>query len=85
LNNNFPNPFNPETVIEFSIPNSSIVSLKVYDLLGNEITTILNENRAQGSYTEIFDSTRYGISSGVYFYRLQTNNGTITKKMLLLK
>jgi hypothetical protein len=85
LNNNFPNPFNPETVIEFSIPNSSIVSLKVYDLLGNEITTILNENRAPGSYTEIFDSTRYGISSGVYFYRLQTNNGTITKKMLLLK
>lgn len=85
LNNNYPNPFNPETIIEFAIPSLTNVSLKVYDLLGNEITTMVNESRVPGNYIEKFDSARFDLTSGVYLYTLQTDSGIITKKMVLVK
>jgi len=69
LEQNYPNPFNPITTIQFSIPNPAFVTLKVYDLLGREVCVLVNEKKAPGSYEVTFDGT--GLSSGVYFYRLQ--------------
>ena len=83
LAQNYPNPFNPTTSIEYTVPSSEQVSLKVYDVLGNEITTLVNENKSPGSYKVNFDSSN--LSSGVYFYRLNFGNQILTKKMLLLK
>ena len=83
LYQNFPNPFNPSTRISYSIPELSNVTLKVYDILGNEITTLVNEQKSPGHYTVQFNSKN--LSSGIYFYTLQTGNYTATKKMILLK
>lgn len=83
LSQNYPNPFNPNTVINFEIPKQSNVLLKVYDLLGNEIATLLNEEKVAGSYNVDFDAT--ALSNGVYFYRLQAGSFVETKKMTLLK
>ncbi|HEY7751282.1 MAG TPA: T9SS type A sorting domain-containing protein, partial [Ignavibacteriaceae bacterium] len=80
---NFPNPFNPATIIEFQIANSGFVSLKVYDVLGNEIATLVNEEKPAGSYQVNFDAT--GIPSGVYFYKLNAGEFSQTKKMILMK
>ena len=87
LAQNFPNPFNPSTVIRYSIPYSSNVTIKVYDLLGREIAKLLDEYKNTGSYTINFNST-IGVrelSSGVYFYRIQAGNFIATKKMVLSK
>ncbi len=85
LKQNYPNPFNPNTTIEFSLANNSDISLRIYDLTGKEITTLFDEFRNAGTYKEIFDASKYGLASGIYFYRLNTNEFTKTKPMMLLK
>jgi hypothetical protein len=83
LEQNFPNPFNPSTSIKFSIPEAGMVKLTVYNLLGQEVRTLINEQRQAGSYTELFNAS--GLNSGVYFYELRVNDFVLTKKMQLLK
>ena len=83
LNQNYPNPFNPTTKINFSIPKSLSVNLKVYDMLGNEITTLVNKEITSGYYEVEFDASH--LSSGIYFYKLQAGNFIETKKMILLR
>ncbi|KXK51132.1 MAG: hemagluttinin repeat-containing protein [Chlorobi bacterium OLB5] len=83
LKQNYPNPFNPSTKINFSIPKSGFVSLLIYDNLGKELTTIINQVINSGNYEVNFDSGNLG--SGVYYYRLITEDFTETKKMIILK
>ena len=83
LEQNYPNPFNPSTEIEFKVPQAGLVSLKVFDLLGKEIVTLINEHKSVGAYKVNFDASR--LPSGVYFYTLQAGNFVSTKKMVLLK
>ena len=83
LNQNYPNPFNPSTQISFELPASGFTTLKVYDALGQEITTLVNGVITFGSHTINFDVA--GLSSGVYFYVLEYGNFTQAGKMLLLK
>jgi len=91
LYQNSPNPFNPYTTIKYTIPTviasgtkqSQFVTLKVYDVLGNEVATLVNEERTAGNYEVNFDS--YGLTSGIYFYTLKTGEFSDTKKMILLK
>ncbi len=83
LYQNYPNPFNPSTLIKYQIPKVSFVTLKVYDILGNEILTLVNEEKAIGVYELNFHHT--ALSSGVYFYKLQAGDFLDTKKMVLLK
>ena len=83
LSQNYPNPFNPSTKIKFVIPISSFVNLTVYDMLGREVTTLVNEEKHPGSYEVKFDGSN--LSSGIYFYILTIGNRTLTKKMCLLK
>ncbi|MFH0736760.1 MAG: T9SS type A sorting domain-containing protein [bacterium] len=83
LGQNYPNPFNPTTTIKFSIPYSNVVTLKVFDVLGAEVTNLVNEYKNAGTYEVNFDGSN--LASGVYFYKLQTGNFTQTKKLLLLK
>lgn len=90
LSQNYPNPFNPSTTIRYEIPEMSFVTLKVYDILGNEIATLVNEEKPAGSYEVEFNG-HFGLSgirvlpSGIYFYKLQAGNYLYTKKMILLK
>ncbi len=83
LYQNYPNPFNPSTTIRFSIPEESFVTLKVFNSLGEEITTLINENIIAGNYEVEFDAA--DLPSGIYFYRLQTGSFVETKKMVLMK
>jgi len=83
LYQNYPNPFNPTTNIEFRIVDFGFVSLKVYDVLGREIATLVNEEKRAGSYKVEFNGSN--LSSGVYFYRLNSGSFVSTKKMLLIK
>lgn len=83
LSQNYPNPFNPSTKLEFGISNFGFVSLKVYDVLGNEVKTLINENKPAGSYTVTFDGSN--LSSGIYFYKLESGSFIETKRMILLK
>lgn len=83
LYQNYPNPFNPETNIRFQIADFAFVSLKVYDVLGNEIATLVNVEKLAGNYKVEFDGT--GLPSGIYFYQLWAGSFYQTKKMLLLK
>ncbi len=83
LEQNYPNPFNPTTNIRFSIPRESFVTLKVYDILGNEIATLVNERKPQGSYNVNFNASN--LASGIYFCRIQASNFISTRKMILLK
>jgi hypothetical protein len=83
LGQNYPNPFNPSTTIQFSIPNKSHVELKIYDAVGREISTVINEKLNSGTYEFDFRAADY--PSGVYFYKLLTDAFTETKKMVLLK
>jgi len=83
LMQNYPNPFNPTTNIQFSIPNFQFVSLKVYDALGREVATLVNENLEAGYYQRTFNANN--LASGVYFTRLQSNGKQMMKKMLLVK
>ncbi|RKY99466.1 MAG: hypothetical protein DRQ13_02200, partial [Ignavibacteriae bacterium] len=83
LEQNFPNPFNPTTKIKYSIPQPANVVIKVYDVLGNEIATLVNEEKPVGSFEVEFDASK--LVSGIYFYRLQAGNYVETKKMILIK
>ncbi len=83
LSQNYPNPFNPSTVIAYQLPVSSQVSLKIYDMLGREVQTLVNETQAAGRYAVRFNATN--LSSGTYFYKLQANGLVQTKKLTLLK
>ncbi|MBK8550650.1 MAG: T9SS type A sorting domain-containing protein [Ignavibacteria bacterium] len=80
---NYPNPFNPSTNLEFGISDSRFASLKIYDLLGNEVATLVNERLNQGTYKVKFNGN--DLSSGIYFYRLSAGDYTDTKRMLLIK
>lgn len=83
LEQNYPNPFNPSTAIRFTISATSRVHLKVYDLTGREVGTLVNEKKEAGSYTVSWDAS--GFSSGIYVYKLQDGENSISKKMLLIK
>jgi len=83
LEQNFPNPFNPSTTIRYSIPISEFVTLKVYDVLGNEVATLVNEEKPVGTYEVEFSSER--LSSGIYYYELRAGQFTQTRKMIILK
>ena len=83
LSQNYPNPFNPVTNLEFGITNLEFVTLKIYDNLGKEIATLVNGNLKPGSYKYNFDAS--GLTSGIYFYKLETDNFSATRKMLLVK
>ncbi len=83
LNQNYPNPFNPVTTFTFTIPSSSFAILSIYDLLGREVATVVNEKLAPGVYTREWDATDQ--PSGVYFYRIQAGNFMETKKMVLVR
>ncbi|MFZ1081908.1 MAG: T9SS type A sorting domain-containing protein [Candidatus Kryptoniota bacterium] len=83
LNQNYPNPFNPSTTINYQLPATRFVTLKVYDVLGREVATLVNEKENAGSYAVKFDGSR--LASGVYFYQLQAENFSQTKKLILLK
>jgi photosystem II stability/assembly factor-like uncharacterized protein len=83
LAQNYPNPFNPSTTISFTLPSRSFVSLKVFDLLGREVATLVNENKNAGACSVRYDAST--LTSGVYFYRLLAGSFIETKKLLLLK
>ncbi|MBI5471547.1 MAG: T9SS type A sorting domain-containing protein [Ignavibacteriae bacterium] len=83
LRQNYPNPFNPTTVIRFTISSSQFTTLKVFDVLGREVATLVNEVKQPGEYTQPFDPA--GLPSGVYFYRLTAGSFTETRRMLLLR
>jgi hypothetical protein len=80
---NFPNPFNPSTTINFSIPEASLVSLKVFNSLGQEIETLVSKELNAGNYKYDWDAKNF--SSGIYFYKMQAGDFIVTKKMILLK
>ncbi|MFC2119447.1 T9SS type A sorting domain-containing protein [Bacteroidota bacterium] len=88
---NYPNPFNPNTTIKYQVPELTFVTIKVYDVLGNEIVTLVNEEKPAGSYEVEFDAAnlpnRQGsaLTSGIYFYQLKAGDYVETKKMVLLK
>ena len=83
LSQNYPNPFNPSTKIRYSVPQSSSVVIKVFDILGNEIETLVNEEKSVGTYELNWNAEN--LPSGVYFYRLQAGSFVETKKMVLMK
>ena len=91
LSQNYPNPFNPTTKIRYQLPNSMNVTLKVFDILGQEVATLVNERQNAGSYSLEFSPTNLarqtagGLASGVYFYRLRAGDFIQQRKMLLLK
>jgi hypothetical protein len=89
LSQNYPNPFNPSTNIRYEIPKNGFVKLVVFDILGREIQTLVNEKQNAGSYEVTFNARQPGLgsnlSSGIYFYKLQSGNYTETKRMLLIK
>ncbi len=83
LSQNFPNPFNPSTRISYFVPKESFVSIRVYDFLGREVTTLVSETKSTGSYELSFDASN--LPSGTYFYTLIADNYSETKKMILIK
>lgn len=83
LSQNYPNPFNPVTKINFEIPKQGFVTLRIFDLLGREVKTLVNETATAGSYSVDFNATEF--SSGVYFYKLTVNDFVDTKRMTLIK
>jgi hypothetical protein len=83
LEQNYPNPFNPTTQIQYQLPETGNVTIKVYDILGNEVRTLVNDNKPAGSYTVNFNAK--GLSSGIYFYKITSGSFIETKKMILMK
>jgi hypothetical protein len=83
LQNNYPNPFNPSTTINYQLPKQSYITLKVFDVLGREVATLVNRVEEQGYKSVNFDASK--LSSGIYYYRLQAGNYAETKKLLLLR
>ncbi len=90
LEQNYPNPFNPTTTIKFQIPNSNFVTLRVFDLLGKVVATLVNEEMKPGSYERVLDASavpagRQGLASGIYMYQMRAGNSVQTKKLILLR
>jgi hypothetical protein len=85
LSQNYPNPFNPSTNIQYSISSRQFVTLKVFDVLGKEVATLVNEDREVGNYNVEFTMNNVQLSSGIYFYQLKADTFVETKKMILLK
>jgi len=83
LEQNYPNPFNPSTSIQYAISSRQFVTIKVYDILGNDITTLVNDYRDAGIYNVQF--TMHNLASGIYFYTLQAGAFVESKKMIYLK
>jgi hypothetical protein len=83
LSQNYPNPFNPSTTIKYQIPNDGNVTLKVYDILGREVTTLVDEFKNEGRYEVNFNASK--LASGVYIYKIQSGDFISSKKMLLIK
>ena len=83
LSQNYPNPFNPNTNISFSVPLQSLVTLKIFDILGREVAQLVNENLNPGNYNILWNASKF--SSGVYFYTLIGDNFIETKKMILVR
>lgn len=83
LSQNYPNPFNPSTTIEFTLPKSEYVELKVYNILGKEISTLVSEKLNQGSHTYTFDGSN--LASGIYYCQLTAGEYREVKKMILLR
>jgi photosystem II stability/assembly factor-like uncharacterized protein len=83
LSQNYPNPFNPSTTIQYQIPKEQFVTLKVFDITGKKIETLINENQSPGNYEVKWSASKY--SSGVYYYRIETRSYSDTKSMLLIK
>lgn len=83
LEQNYPNPFNPSTTIKYSVPESATVELRIYDIIGNEVATLVNETKAPGSYEVLFNASQ--LASGVYIYSLRAGNFAQIKKMILIK
>ena len=83
LSQNYPNPFNPSTKIDFSLPNSDFVQLNVYNIKGEKVAELVNEQKSAGNYSVTFDASN--LASGTYVYRLSTGKSNLTKKMILLK
>jgi plastocyanin len=83
LEQNYPNPFNPSTVIGYQLPVTGLVTMKVYNILGKEVATLVNETKEAGSYAVHFDAS--GLASGTYFYKLSTGTSTSVKKLVLMK
>jgi len=83
LSQNYPNPFNPSTTIEYSLVTSGLVSVRVYDVLGREVATLVNETEEAGFYSVTFNASK--LSSGIYFAKLQRGDKMQMKKMLMIK
>ena len=83
LSQNYPNPFNPSTEIQFTLTSGGYTTLKVYDMLGKEVATLVNENLNPGTYKTKFDASR--LASGTYVYTLTSNGTRLNNKMLLMK
>jgi len=83
LNQNYPNPFNPSTIISWQLPESKFVTLKIYDVLGNEVASLINEEKPAGNFEVEFNAT--ALSSGIYYYKLVAGDFVDVKKMILLK
>ena len=83
LEQNYPNPFNPTTTLRYSIPRASMVTMKIYNVLGQEVATLVSQRQSAGTYTVTFEASRF--ASGVYFYRLTAGSYSSVKKMMLLK
>ncbi|MBI5472137.1 MAG: T9SS type A sorting domain-containing protein [Ignavibacteriae bacterium] len=83
LYQNYPNPFNPSTTIKFDLPRASPVSIKLYNILGQEVATLLNEDREAGRHSLVFNAAN--LASGIYFSRLQAGSFSDAKKLILLK
>ncbi len=85
LSQNYPNPFNPSTNISYSIPQTCKVILKIFDVIGKEVTTLVDEEKTDGNYTIEFNSEKFNLPSGIYFYRLQAGKFSETKKLVLME
>jgi Secretion system C-terminal sorting domain len=83
LDQNYPNPFNSSTIIDYSVRNYSQVSIKVYDILGKEVSTLINTEKPAGRYSIEFNAAK--LVSGIYFYRMQSGNFISTRKFILMK
>ncbi len=83
LYQNYPNPFNPSTTIRYSVIQPDLVRIKVYDILGREVKTLVNELKQAGTYEVQFDAS--GLASGIYLYKIESGKFIQTKKMILLK
>ncbi len=85
LQQNYPNPFNPRTKIRYSVKDNVIVTIKLYDMLGREVATLLNEEKSPGEYELVVDAGKLGLSSGMYIYQMRAGEFSSIKKFVLVK